>query len=137
MRASEVHTASRTDRVTEIMTWPVATVGTRTSLRDILEELAADEVGALAVLEDHSFVGIVSERDVVRHLADGGNPDNLTAGEIMTTDLVTADVSEPILDAARRMREAQIRHLPVLKDDRLVGFVSIRDLFGVLLDVTG
>jgi CBS domain-containing protein len=97
--------------------------------------LAADGIGALGVVENGHLVGVVSERDVVHHLAQGANPDHVTAADVMTTDLVTARPDDRILDTARRMVEAQVRHLPVLRGDEVAGFVSMRDLFEVLLDV--
>jgi CBS domain-containing protein len=86
-------------------------------------------------VEHGHLVGVVSERDVVNHLAQGANPEHVTAAEVMTTDLVTARQDDQILDAARRMLEAEIRHLPVIDEGKIAGFVSMRDLFEVLIDV--
>ena len=126
-----MHTTSRrsthpTDVISRVMVWPVAIVPGEATLLEVAEALAADGIGA---------VGVVSERDVVHHLAQGANPDHVTAAEVMATDLVTAHPDDPILDTARRMVEAQVRHLPVLRGDEVAGFVSMRDLFEVLLDV--
>jgi CBS domain-containing protein len=124
-----------TDVVARIMVWPVATVPGEASLREVAESLAADGIGAVGVVENGHLAGVVSERDVVSHLAQGANPEHVTAAEMMTTDLVTAHQDDPILDTARRMVEAEIRHLPVLDEDKIAGFVSMRDIFAVLLDV--
>jgi CBS domain-containing protein len=135
-----MYTSSRrsmhpTDVVARIMVWPVATVPGEASLREVAESLAADGIGALGVVENGHLAGVVSERDVVSHLAQGANPEHVTAAEMMTTDLVTAHQDDPILDTARRMVEAEIRHLPVVDEDKIAGFVSMRDIFAVLLDV--
>ncbi|WP_159083745.1 CBS domain-containing protein [Nocardioides terrigena] len=124
-----------TDVVARIMVWPVATVPGEASLREVAESLAADGIGAVGVVENGHLAGVVSERDVVNHLAQGANPEHVTAAEMMTTDLVTAHQDDPILDTARRMLEAEIRHLPVVDEDKIAGFVSMRDIFAVLLDV--
>jgi CBS domain-containing protein len=124
-----------TDVVARIMVWPVATVPGEASLREVAESLAADGIGAVGVVENGHLAGVVSERDVVSHLAQGANPEHVTAAEMMTTDLVTAHQDDPILDTARRMVEAEIRHLPVVDEDKIAGFVSMRDIFAVLLDV--
>jgi CBS domain-containing protein len=58
---------------------------------------------------------------------------HLTAGEIMTTDVVTLDPHDTVLTAASRMREAGVRHLPVLDEGRIAGMVSIRDALDVLV----
>jgi CBS domain-containing protein len=134
MLASSTPRVRPTDPVARIMVWPVATVFAEASLWEVAEALEADGIGALGVLENGRLVGVVSERDVVGHLAQGANPDHVTAGEVMATDLVTAAPADQILETAQRMREAEVRHLPVLEEDRIAGFVSMRDLFEVLLD---
>jgi CBS domain-containing protein len=116
------------------MVWPVATVDGDATLSEVAEALAADEVGALCVTQDGHLAGIVSERDVVVHLAAGADPAHLSAAEVMSSDLVIASSDETVLAAARRMEDAQVRHLPVIDDGRIAGIVSIRDLFTVLVD---
>ena len=123
------------DAVARIMVWPVATVPGEATLLEVAESLAADGIGAIGVVEKGHLAGVVSERDVVIHLAQGANPEHVTAAEVMTTDLVTAHPHDLILDTARRMVEAQVRHLPVIEEDKIAGFVSMRDLFEVLIDV--
>lgn len=135
-----MYTSSRrsmhpTDVVARIMVWPVATVPGEASLLEVAEALAADGIGAVGVVENGHLAGVVSERDVVNHLAQGANPEHVTAGEVMTTDLVTARPDDQILAAGRRMLEAEIRHLPVIDEDKIAGFVSMRDIFELLLDV--
>lgn len=122
------HTALR-----KVMMWPVVVVESGETLAEVVQALAADEVGAVCVTDDGRLVGIVSERDVVAHLAQGADPAHLSAGEVMNTELVVAAPDEPVLEAARRMEQAQVRHLPVLDGDLICGIVSIRDLFAVLL----
>lgn len=135
-----MYTSSRrsmhpTDVVARIMVWPVATVPGEASLLEVAESLAADGIGAIGVVENGHLAGVVSERDIVSHLAQGANPEHMTAADVMTTDLVTAHQNDQILDAARRMLEAEIRHLPVLDEGKIAGFVSMRDIFEVLVDV--
>jgi CBS domain-containing protein len=76
---------------------------------------------------------MLSERDIVGHFAAGANSDHVTAAEIMTTDLVTLDPHDTVLTAATRMRDAGVRHLPVLDDGRIAGMVSMRDALDVLV----
>jgi CBS domain-containing protein len=122
-------------RLATVMSWPVATIDHDASLAEGAEALAADEVGAVLVLADGALVGVLSERDVVRHAAAGATLSHLRVSEAMTQELTTAQVDDTVLDAARAMRDADVRHLPVLQDNLLAGMVSIRDLFAVLLDV--
>ena len=135
-----MYTSSRrsmhpTDVIARIMVWPVATVPGEASLLEVAESLAADGIGAIGVVEHGHLVGVVSERDVVNHLAQGANPEHVTAGDVMSTDLVVAHPTDLILDTARRMIEAEIRHMPVVEEDKIAGFVSMRDIFEVLVDV--
>ena len=120
--------------IRRVMVWPVATVDSSASWAETAEALAADEVGALCVTEDGRLAGIVSERDVVVHIAAGADPAHLTAGEVMSNDLVTATPDDTLLEAARRMEDAQVRHLPVLDEGDIAGIVSMRDLFTALVD---
>lgn len=133
MSGKRTLTVHPTDIVERVMVWPVATLDADATLREAAESLAADGIGALVVLDHGRLAGVLSERDVVNHLAQGGNPDHLTVGEVMTTDLITAQVDETVLAVAQRMVDAEIRHLPVTHQDEIAGMVSIRDLFEILL----
>jgi CBS domain-containing protein len=132
MYAKSVHQLSPASPVRSVMVWPVATVEHDVSLTEVAEALAADEVGALCVVEYDALAGIVSERDVITHLAAGADPDHLTAGDVMTSDVVTVGPEETVRAAAQQMYSDQIRHLPVLEDGGIAGMVSIRDVLGVL-----
>jgi CBS domain-containing protein len=134
MYARSVHPFSPVSPVRNVMVWPVATVEHDVSLTEVAEALAADEIGALCVVENDALAGIVSERDLVVHLAAGADPDHLTAGDVMTSDVVTVGPEETVQAAARRMHHDQIRHLPVLEDGSIAGMISIRDLLAVLAE---
>jgi CBS domain-containing protein len=134
MYARTVQAVTPASQVRSVMVWPVATVDGGATLAEVAEALAADEIGALCVTEDGHLAGIVSERDVVAHVAVGADPEHLTAADVMSNDLITASPDESVLVAARRMEDAEIRHLPVLDDGRIAGIMSMRDLFTVLVD---
>lgn len=135
MHASSRRSTHPTDPIARVMVWPVATMPGEASLLEVAESLASDGIGAVGIVENGHLAGVVSERDVVTHLAQGANPEHVTAAEVMTTDLVTARPGDLVLDAARRMVEADIRHLPVMEEGKIAGFVSMRDMFEVLIDV--
>ena len=136
MYGRTVHLVRPTDSVRTVMMWPVATVECVATLSEVAEALAADEIGALCVVENDAVAGIVSERDVVTHLAAGGDPAHLTAGEVMSGDLLTIGPDATLLEAARMMQDGQVRHLPVLDEGLIAGMLSMRDLFGVLVDAS-
>jgi CBS domain-containing protein len=134
MYSRTVRPVTPASEVRKIMVWPVATVEGTASLSEVAEALAADEVGALGVTDDGRLVGLVSERDVVVHLAAGADPAHLTAAEVMSSDLVTVSPDDEVLSAARRMVDAQVRHLPVLDGGQIAGILSMRDVCAVLAE---
>ena len=92
--------------------------------------LVARKVGAMVVLDDRQDVaGIVSERDVVRIVAEQG-AEGLAQpiSACMTKDVVFAAPNETVDELMGRMTDRRIRHLPVCRDGKLVGIVSIGDL---------
>jgi CBS domain-containing protein len=117
--------------ITLVRTDPVS-VDEKMTLRSVAAVLAAIDIGAALVHRNHEPVGIVSERDVVRALADDADPDAVWSADVMTEDLVTAGADEPVLRAAFRMIDEGIRHMAVLEDERIVGVISSRDVFQVL-----
>ena len=120
--------------VARIMSWPVATIDHDATLEEAAEALAADNVGVLLVLRDHGVAGVVSERDVVFHVAAGTDLTHLRVGEVMSGELVTTTPGDTILSAARLMVEADVRHLPVLDGGLIAGVLSIRDVVPPLMD---
>lgn len=120
--------------VSAIMSWPVATIDHDASLEEAAEALAGDDIGVLLVLRDGDPAGIVSERDVVAHVASGSDLTHLRVGEVMAGDLVTVQAEATCIAAARSMIEADVRHLPVLQGPLIAGMVSIRDVVPVLLE---
>ena len=92
--------------------------------------LQARKVGAMVVLDDnHDVAGIVSERDIVRVVAERGAEGlDQPIAACMTKDVVFAEPSETVDELMSRMTDRRIRHLPVCRDGRLVGIVSIGDL---------
>jgi len=87
-------------------------------------------IGALVVLGvGGRLAGILSERDIVRAMAENGSPAlQLPVAEVMTRDVSTCDVNDSIGSVMERMTKGRFRHMPVLEKDRLAGMVSIGDL---------
>ena len=107
----------------------VLTITPDAGVRDLLALLAEHNIGALIVSGDGSSVdGIVSERDVVRHLHHDGTVVNNTVGAIMTTTVETCAPDTLLDDLMKTMTEHRVRHVPVVDDGRLVGIVSIGDV---------
>ncbi|WP_205471257.1 CBS domain-containing protein [Nocardioides sp. SYSU D00038] len=106
----------------------VVTITPDAGVRDLVARLAEHNVGALIVSADgEGLDGIVSERDVVRHLHHDGTVVNNTVGAIMTAVVETCAPDDELDALMSRMTERRIRHMPVLDQGRLVGIVSIGD----------
>lgn len=108
----------------------VVTIAPDDTVRALLDALAEYRVGALVVSSGGGrLAGIVSERDVVRHLqTHGADVLDRPVSAIMTTDLHTASPHDSVDDLMLLMTDKRIRHVPVVVDDRLVGIVSIGDV---------
>ena len=121
MRISDVLSAKSSQEV--------VTIKPDAGVRDLLALLAEHNVGALIVSSDGETVdGIVSERDVVRHLHSDGTVINNTVDAIMTTEVETCEKDTPVDVLMKVMTDRRIRHVPVCHDGRLVGIISIGDV---------
>ena len=107
----------------------VVTIGPDAGVRELLAVLAEHNIGAVIVSADGQRMdGIVSERDVVRHLHADGTVVNNTVGAIMTAVVRTCSSDDALDEVMAVMTNARFRHIPVVDDDQLVGIVSIGDL---------
>lgn len=122
------------DPVRTVMATPVATIDGGASLRAVAERLTAAGVGALVVLDHGKPVSVVSERDVVRALADGADVDVVWAVDMMAPEAIWASPGDSVRDVAGIMGRAEVRHVPLRDGDTLVGMVSSRDILAVLAE---
>jgi len=107
----------------------VVTITPEAGVRELIAQLAEHNIGALIVSSDGETVeGIVSERDVVRHLHHDGTVVNNTVGAIMTEVVETCAPSSTLDDLMEVMTRRRIRHVPVVDDGKLVGIISIGDV---------
>lgn len=107
----------------------VYAIGPDLSLADACGELDRLRVGALMVCQDDKVVGVLSERDVVKGVArDGQAALGRPVSAFMTAEVVFAAPGETVAILMGRMTDRRIRHLPVLRDGRLAGVVSIGDV---------
>jgi CBS domain-containing protein len=99
------------------------------SVGEVVTRLAEHRIGALPVVDGDAVVGIFSERDVVYGVAQHGSAFLVkTVGEVMTAPAITVTSDTAILSALSLMTKRRVRHLPVVEDGRITGFVSIGDL---------
>jgi CBS domain-containing protein len=115
--------------VGEIMHSDVKTASPGDSFADVAKEMRANGISSVVVLDGKKLAGIVTERDIVNLVAAGGDPHSTTVEHGMTRrDLITVGSKVEVADAAGQMVARNIRHLPVVDGDEVVGIISIRDL---------
>jgi CBS domain-containing protein len=107
-------------------------VDEKLTLRSVAAVLAELDIGVALVARPDGSAGVVSERDVVHALADGADPDEVWAADVMIDDLVLAEPEETIVDVAERMSAEAVRHVTVVDRGAIVGVVSARDVLPVL-----
>jgi len=105
------------------------------SLQQAVAILAERRIGCLPVLDGEEVVGMLSERDIVRCVAQrGAEALDKTVRELMTSPVVTVGSDLAVITALSLMTKRRIRHLPVVEDGKLIGFVSIGDLVKYRID---
>ncbi|MCR9213224.1 MAG: CBS domain-containing protein [Proteobacteria bacterium] len=114
----------------------VITAAPSDSIATISGILGPKKIGAVLIVDDMgTLCGVVSERDIVRGLSECGEDClSQTAADLMTSSLVTTTPSETIDNVMALMTEKRIRHLPVLEDGKLTGFISIGDVVKSRMD---
>lgn len=121
---------AETKLVREAMSRRVTSIDAEEPVARAAERLAEQDVGVLAVCRaGDRLSGVITDRDIViRAVAQGLDPDGLTAGECGTGEPATISPGETLDQAAQRMDEQQVRRLPVTEAGRLVGILSQSDL---------
>lgn len=123
----------RDEPIRTLVRRPVVKVHHEATLREAAETFATESIGA-AVVRGTDPLGVLSERDIVRALSEGADPDQERAGEVMTEEVASVAPAEPLSRALRLMLDNEIRHLPVIEDGVVVGMLSARDVLGALAD---
>jgi CBS domain-containing protein len=114
---------------------PLLSIAEDASVHDAAVYMSENKVGAVPVRSGERLVGVFSERDIMtRVVVPRLDPLRVTVREVMTRDLVVAEDDESTEDAEAKMAKRGCRHLPVVREGELLGFLSIRDLLQFDLD---
>src|SRR5262245_11667126 len=106
----------------------------RVSVRDAVALMAQRRIGAVMIANDDRLIGIFTERDLLmRVVAAGLDPARVTLGEGMTRSPDPLTPDDAVHDALDLMSRRGYRHLPVIDDNKVVGMVSVRDLYSAVL----
>jgi CBS domain-containing protein len=115
--------------VKEVMTRDVRACEPNATVAEAAKVMVQEDVGPVPIVEDGRLVGIVTDRDiVVRVVAEGRDPNATTVGEIASTELVTVSPGDNLDEALNLLAKRQVRRLPVVEGDRLVGIVAQADI---------
>jgi CBS domain-containing protein len=119
-------------QLSQIITRNVETVGPETSVKEAAQRMRSLDIGSLPVCDGRRLLGMVTDRDItIRITSAGRDVDTTPVSEAMTPDVAYVFEDDDVQQAARVMKERQIRRLPVLDRGRnLVGIVSLGDLSG-------
>ena len=114
--------------VRDVMSPKVKTIDAKKTIGDCLRAMSAAEVGCLVVMEGKRPVGIFTEKDAVKRLATGPSASKLQLSKVMSAPLVSGQAMDTIWDAIAMMSKRDIRRLPVIEDNRLVGIITEHDI---------
>ncbi len=116
-------------QVREIMTHVPVVVSPQTSVVDVAQLMRRGDIGAVLVVDDDRWCGLVTDRDLVfRVLAEGDRINDRTASDAGSSEVLTLSPDDEVEQAVRLMGDRAVRRLPVVEEGRPVGVVSLGDL---------
>ncbi|MFH1398523.1 MAG: CBS domain-containing protein [Candidatus Woesearchaeota archaeon] len=119
-------------KVSDAMTEKPITVAPITTVKECSKIMSSKHVGSMLVIDRSALVGILTEQDIVRKVvAEGKDSGKTKVKDIMNTELITIKPDADIYDALVVMRDKNIRHLPVIFKNKLVGYVTIKDILKI------
>jgi CBS domain-containing protein len=122
--------------IADLMTQDVVTVAPEDTLGEAAAKMTERGIGAVVVSDFGRMIGILSERDIMRAVADRIHSSEARVREWMTADPITATTDTTVEEAGRTMLENGFRHLPVVDGERAIGMLSIRDVAQYGLEVS-
>ncbi len=115
--------------VRDVMTRNVKSVGTNQLLIEAIQLMYKFDIGSIIVIQRAKPVGIITDRDIIRNIALSQlDPVNLKAKDLMSTPLISIEENATIEEAAQIMVKKKIKRLPVLKEEKLVGIITVTDI---------
>jgi CBS domain-containing protein len=119
-------------RVIDAMTVRPVVAPPHVSIRDVAALMDKYDIGSVLIKEGSELLGVVTEYDFVRRVVlEGHDPCTTPVSKVMTKDIVTVSPGMDLFDALQLMKDAEVRHLPVVDDGVLVGFITIKDILKV------
>jgi CBS domain-containing protein len=111
------------------MTTKPRSIGTTDSVVEAARVMRDEHVGSLPVVEDGRLTGMITDRDIaIRIVAEGADPQSVKVGDIASRRVVTAEPDQDLDEARRLMAQHQVRRLPIVEGDELVGILAQADV---------
>jgi CBS domain-containing protein len=120
--------------VVDAMSVQVVSVRPDDRVQVAIARMIEEEVGSVAVCEEHRLVGIFTERDVLRLASEGNHFGEVRVGDVMTRRIYAVEPDDDILAAAQLMQEKRIRHVPVVQGDNVLGILGVREVMRTLVE---
>ena len=119
-------------KVYDCMTTKPVSVSSDSSLAQCAKVMSGNHVGALVIRENNKSKGLITEQDIVRKvIAKGVNPLNKKVKDYMEKKLITIGSNDDIYDALIKMRDYNIRHLPVMDKGEMIGLLTLKDILKI------
>ena len=115
--------------VRDAMTEDPRSIGASASVVEAARLMREQHIGSLPVTEDDRLVGMITDRDITtRVVAESAVPETTSVGDVYSRDLISVESNKDLEEALRLMARHQVRRLPVVENDRLVGMVAQADI---------
>jgi CBS domain-containing protein len=115
--------------VRDAMTADPRSIGASASVVEAARLMREQHIGSLPVTEDDRLVGMITDRDITtRVVAESAVPETMSVGDVYSRDLISVEPNSDLDEALRLMARHQVRRLPVVENDRLVGMVAQADI---------
>jgi CBS domain-containing protein len=115
-------------RVEDVYRQGIRTVAADEPMDGVARHMQDDDIGALLVVDGDRVAGIITERDLVRATCDCPDLTTCVAGDYLTAEPATVTLDTGLHEAAARMVELEVRHLPVVDGGEVIGMISARDV---------
>lgn len=119
-------------KICDAMTKKPVSVSPETSIEECALKMRNNHIGSLVITKDSKLLGILSDRDIVRRvIAKGLNPKELEAKEVMIKKVITINPEKDIYDALKKMKDSDVRHLPVMNKKEMIGLLTVKDILKI------
>jgi signal-transduction protein with cAMP-binding, CBS, and nucleotidyltransferase domain len=111
---------------------PLYSICQHVAIRDVAQYFQRENIGAAMVEKENPeegfYVGIITAKDIIRCIAETSDLDSVRTSQIMTQEMITADINDDVSSTVRRMREHHVRHIPLKENGKIIALISVRDL---------